>query len=27
VYMDLRVRVLKDWSRDDRALRRLGITT
>jgi GTP-binding protein Era len=27
VYMDLRVRVLKDWSRDDRALRRLGLTT
>ncbi len=27
VYMDLRVRVLKDWSRDERALRRLGITT
>ena len=27
VYMDLRVRVLKDWSRDDRALRHLGITT
>ena len=27
VYMDLRVRVLKDWSRDDRALRRLGLTS
>jgi len=27
VHMDLRVRVLKDWSRDDRALRRLGLTT
>ncbi len=27
VYMDLRVKVLKDWSRDERALRRLGITT
>ncbi len=27
VYIDLRVKVLKDWSRDERALRRLGITT
>ncbi len=27
VYMDLRVKVLKDWSRDESALRRLGITT
>ncbi|PXF58292.1 MAG: GTPase Era [Deltaproteobacteria bacterium] len=27
VHIDLRVRVLKDWSRDDRALRRLGLTT
>jgi GTP-binding protein Era len=27
VYMDLRVKVLKDWSRDERALRRLGLTT
>jgi GTPase len=27
VYMDLRVKVLKDWSKDERALRRLGITT
>jgi len=26
VYMDLRVKVLKDWSRDERALRRLGLT-
>lgn len=26
VYMDLRVKVLKDWSRDKRALRRLGLT-
>jgi GTP-binding protein Era len=27
VYMDLRVKVLKDWSRDESALRRLGIIT
>ncbi len=27
VYMDIRVKVLKDWSRDESALRRLGITT
>ncbi|MBW2350257.1 MAG: GTPase Era [Deltaproteobacteria bacterium] len=27
VYIDLRVKVLKDWSRDERALRRLGLTT
>nr|HDN00556.1 GTPase Era [Deltaproteobacteria bacterium] len=27
VYMDLRVKILKDWSRDDRSLRRLGLTT
>jgi GTP-binding protein Era len=26
VYMDLRVKVLKDWSRDEHALRRLGLT-
>jgi GTP-binding protein Era len=26
VYMDLRVKVLKDWSMDERALRRLGLT-
>lgn len=26
VYMDLRVKVLKDWSKDESALRRLGIT-
>ncbi|MEA1990942.1 MAG: GTPase Era [Thermodesulfobacteriota bacterium] len=27
VYIDLRVKLLKDWSRDESALRRLGITT
>jgi GTP-binding protein Era len=27
IYMDLRVKVLKDWSRDESALCRLGITT
>ena len=27
VYMDLRVKVLEDWSRDESALRRLGLTT
>jgi GTP-binding protein Era len=26
VYMDLRVKVFKNWSRDERALRRLGLT-
>jgi GTP-binding protein Era len=26
VYIDLRVKVLKNWSKDERALRRLGLT-